>query len=278
MYNGLRIQRLNQHMTSPFMSNDESMISKIENMVNEVLKWNDSIEIPVIMSFKNNAVRKLIRCFFCASNKPVAIGFAGETASGKTTIANEIIAGLENFASEKNLENFITKINMDNYYYDRSEEVIKAGSFDKFVENYDLDSPSAFELDLFAKHLGLLKQGQDVLLPMYDMSGTAKRWDNKIPASPSKIIITEGLYTFTDVAGAGFDIKFYVDIDEDVQKARWYRRAKERDLGASADRVYNNALSKAKIYIRPTKNNADIIYNMGLCTFNNTVPYLSNFN
>jgi len=46
-----------------------------------------------------------------------------------------------------------------------------------------------------------------------------------------------------------------------VQKARWYRRAKERDLGASADRVYNNALSKAKIYIRPTKADADIILN-----------------
>ena len=93
------------------------------------------------------------------------------------------------------------------------------------------------------------------------MSGTAKRWDDKIHAEPSQIVVTEGLYTFTEAVENCFDIKFYVDIDEDVQKARWYRRAKERDLGASADRVYNNALSKAKIYIRPTKASADVILN-----------------
>jgi len=261
MYNGLRMQRPIRYATSPFMSHDESMISKIESMIDEILQWNNSLDIPIIISLKSNAIRKIIRCFFCASNRPVALGFAGETASGKTTIAHEIISEIENYANEKNLEDFITKINMDNYYYDRSEEVIKAGSFDKFVENYDLDSPSAFELDLFAKHLAQLKSGEEVMLPLYDMSGTAKRWDNRIPATPSRIIVTEGLYTFNDIAADGFDIKFYVDIDEDVQKARWYRRAKDRDLGASADRVYNNALSKAKIYIRPTKNVADVILN-----------------
>ena len=102
---------------------------------------------------------------------------------------------------------------------------------------------------------------KEVFLPMYDMSGTAKRWDNKIQALPSRIIITEGLYPFIDVAQESFDIKFYVDIDENVKKNRWYRRAKERDLGESADRVYNNALSKAKIYIRPTKETSDVILN-----------------
>ncbi|MCQ2957510.1 MAG: hypothetical protein MJ180_01255 [Candidatus Gastranaerophilales bacterium] len=251
----------NPNATSPFREREENKILKIENMLLEVLKWNDSLDIPIITSLKNNALRKIIRCFFYAKNRPVAIGFAGESASGKTTIANEIIRELENFASEQNIDNFITKINLDNYYYDRSKEVIEAGSFDNFVKNYDLDSPSALELDLFAKHLELLKAGNEVYLPMYDMSGTAKRWDNKIQAIPSKLIITEGLYPFTEDAVQGFDIKFYVDIDEDVQKARWYRRAKERDLGESADRVYNNALSKAKIYIRPTKLDADVILN-----------------
>ncbi len=260
MFSGLRMRNPMMYTTSPFMSRDENMISKIESMATEVLKWNESLDIPIIISFKNNAIRKLIRCFFCAKNRPVALGFAGESASGKTTIANEIIRELENFASEKNLENFITKINLDNYYYDRSKEVIAAGSFDNFVKNYDLDSPSALELDLFAKHLAQLKEGQKVMLPVYDMSGTAKRWDDKLLALPSKVLITEGLYPFTN-PDACFDIKFYVDIDEDVQKARWYRRAKDRDLGESADRVYNNALSKAKIYIRPCKNDADFILN-----------------
>ncbi|MCR4880450.1 MAG: hypothetical protein K6A44_00650 [bacterium] len=248
-------------MTSPFALRKENLISKVEAMLNDVLNWNDELDIPVIIALKDDAIRKLIRCFFYASVRPVALGFTGETASGKTTIANELISAFEKFANKEEIENFITKINMDNYYYDRSEEVKKAGSFDKFVENYDLDSPTAFELDLFAKHLAQLKNGEEVLLPEYDMSGTAKRWDNKIPAKPAQLIVTEGLYTFNEAAASGFDIKFYVDIDEEVQKSRWYRRAKDRDLGASADRVYNNALSKAKIYIRPTKASADIILN-----------------
>lgn len=260
MYRSLSMQQ-SKYTSSPIISKEESMISKVESMLHEVLRWNSSLEIPIIISMKNNALRKIIRCFFYAERHPVALGFAGETASGKTTIANEIINGLADFAINENIQNFITKINMDNYYYDRSEEVIKAGSFDKFVENYDLDSPSAFELDLFARHLSELKSGNEVLLPEYDMSGTAKRWNNKILAKPSQIIVTEGLFTLNEVAASGFDIKFYVDIDEDVQKARWYKRATERDLGASADRVYNNALSKAKIFIRPTKANADVILN-----------------
>ena len=258
---GLNVRTERHYMTSPFALRKENLISKVETMLQEILTWNDELDIPLIIAIKDNAIRKIVRCFFYASTRPVAIGFAGETASGKTTIATELINALDSFAKKEEIENFITKVNMDNYYYDRSEEVKKAGSFDKFVETYDLDSPSAFELDLFAKHLAQLKNGEEVLLPEYDMSGTAKRWDNKIPAKPSQLIITEGLFTFNEVAASGFDIKFYVDIDEEVQKARWYRRAKDRDLGASADRVYNNALSKAKIYIRPTKANADVILN-----------------
>jgi len=261
LYTGLRMRNTYKNTTSPFASREESTISQIETMFNNIIEWNNNLEVPIIISLKSNALRKIIRCFFCASKHPVALGFAGETASGKTTIANEIISSLRNYAIEEEISNFITKINMDNYYYDRSAEVIAAGSFDKFVENYDLDSPTAFELDLFAKHLAQLKNGQSVMLPEYDMSGTAKRWDDKIHAEPSQIVVTEGLYTFTEAVENCFDIKFYVDIDEDVQKARWYRRAKERDLGASADRVYNNALSKAKIYIRPTKASADVILN-----------------
>ncbi len=261
MLTNIDIRTETPYMPSLFALRKGKLISKVESMLNEVVAWNNELDAPIIIALKDNAIRKLIRCFFYASVRPVALGFAGETASGKTTIANELIKALQGYAARERIENFITKINMDNYYYDRSEEVKKAGSFDKFVENYDLDSPSAFELDLFAKHLAQLKNGEEVLLPEYDMSGTAKRWDNKIPAKPSQLIITEGLFTFNEVAASGFDVKFYVDIDEEVQKTRWYRRAKDRDLGASADRVYNNALSKAKIYIRPTKANADVILN-----------------
>ena len=255
------MQKIKRYATTPIFQREESNIFKVESMLAEILKWNNNLEIPIVKSIKNNVTRKIIRCFFYASKFPVALGFAGETASGKTTIANELISALENFAHKESISNLITKINMDNYYYDRSKEVIAAGSFDKFVEDYDLDSPSAFELDLFAMHLSQLKKGQTIYTPEYDMSGTAKRYEDKILTLPAQIIVTEGLYTFSEVSGSCFDVKFYVDIDEEIQKKRWYKRAKERDLGKSADKVYQNALEKAQIYIRPTKNEADIVLN-----------------
>ena len=56
-----------------------------------------------------------------------------------------------------------------------------------------------------------------------------------------------------------FDFKIYVDVSHSVQKERFYRRAAERNLGDSADEVYENASSKAKTYIHPTSAKADII-------------------
>ena len=60
------------------------------------------------------------------------------------------------------------------------------------------------------------------------------------------------------IAGV-FDIKIYVDVSANVQKDRFYKRAAERNLGDSADEVYENASSKAKIHIHPTAETADII-------------------
>ncbi|MDD3593156.1 MAG: hypothetical protein PHX18_00840 [Candidatus Gastranaerophilales bacterium] len=235
--------------------------SIFERNIRKFLEWNFNQEIPVIVEFRQGALEKLIKAFAGETLKQTTIGIAGETASGKTTITNEIINGLDEFARQNKYKNFITKINIDNYYYDRSEMVKAAGSFDRFVENYDLDCPEAFELDLLAAHLNFLKQGLAVYLPEYDMSGTAKRWDDKIFCTPAKIIISEGLFTFNEKIRDSFDLKIFVDIDEAVQKKRWYKRAMDRDLGESADRVYNNANEKARIYIRPAKEHADIVLN-----------------
>lgn len=60
--------------------------------------------------------------------------------------------------------------------------------------------------------------GNTVYLPEYDMSGTAIRRDNVKLAVPSKIIISEGLFTLTDKVVDAFDFKIYVDVSQDIQK------------------------------------------------------------
>ena len=97
------------------------------------------------------------------------------------------------------------------------------------------------------------------MLPKYDMSGTTIRWDNYTLAEPSRIIISEGLFTLTEKIKDAFDFKIYVDIDSEIQKERFYVRAEERGLGESAHKIYENASEKAQIYIRPCRKDADIV-------------------
>ena len=132
-------------------------------------------------------------------------------------------------------------------------------SFSEFAKNYDLDIPQALELELMCAHIKQLLSGKSVYLPKYDMSGTAKRYDNHTLAHPSKIIISEGLFTLTEKIKEAFDFKIYVDVRSEVQKERFFIRAAERDLGESANGIYENASRKAEIYVRPCKQEADIV-------------------
>ena len=213
----------------------------------------------IFVKFDKNIIRKIASFISGETKRSCAIGIAGETASGKSTIAMDIIDTINMFTREYCLENTITRINTDDYYYDRLEMVKAAGSFAEFAKNYDLDVPEALELDLMASHIKQLLAGRKVLLPKYDLSGSAKRYDNYTPADPANIIISEGLFTLTEKIAGVFDIKIYVDVSANVQKDRFYKRAAERNLGDSADEVYENASSKAKIHIHPTAETADII-------------------
>ncbi len=248
------IKTRKMYVSTPF-NRLQSIESQLDRIFKEELNSKDSI----LVSYKQEIISKLARYLSGQINRPASIGIAGETASGKSTITLDIIDTIKSFATEFEIENAITRVNTDDYYYDRSEMVKAAGSFAEFAKNYDLDVPQALELELMSKHIKELLAGNSVRLPKYDMSGTAKRFDNYTPANPSKIVISEGLFTLTEKIKDAFDFKIYVDVREHVQKDRFYIRAAERDLGASADGIYKNASEKAKIYIRPCKTEADIV-------------------
>lgn len=241
-------------------SNDnKNLFIYIEKRLNQIFFNEMNSNNSIFRKVKSSAIQKM--ALFLSNNitRSCSVGIAGETASGKSTIALDIINTIQSFAEEYCIKNAITRINTDDYYYDRSDMVKKAGSFAEFAKHYDLDIPEALELELMKKHIKSLLFGNTVLLPEYDMSGTAIRRDNVKPAYPSKIIISEGLFTLTDKVVDAFDFKIYVDVSHDIQKERFYKRAAERDLGDSADEVYENASNKAKTHIHPTAAKADII-------------------
>ena len=235
------------------------LLQYVEKRLNKIFFDEVNSSDSIFKKVSNNAVFKMALFLSGHITRACSIGIAGETASGKSTIAMDIIDTIQAFADEYELKNVITRLNTDDYYYDRSEMVKQAGSFAEFAKHYDLDVPEALELELMKKHIKQLLFGDTVYLPKYDMSGTAIRRDNVTKAVPSKIIISEGLFTLTEKVVDAFDFKIYVDVSHEVQKERFYKRAQERYLGDSADEVYENASSKAKIYIHPTAMKADIV-------------------
>ena len=87
--------------------------------------------------------------------KPIIIGIAGGSASGKTTLAHEI---KETFADEKS----VVILRQDSYYKDQSDM-----TFEQRLEtNYD--HPFAFDNDLLIDHLHKLISGQNSERPIYD--------------------------------------------------------------------------------------------------------------
>lgn len=240
-------------------SNDEIFLQMVERKLKKIFMDELNSSNSIFLKVSDNVIHNLALFISGQKQRTCALGIAGETASGKSTITMDIIDTIEEFALEYGIDNPITRINTDDYYYDRSEMVKKAGSFSEFAKHYDLDIPEALELSLMKEHIHQLREGKTVYLPKYDMSGTAIRIDNVQKAEPSKIIISEGLFTLTDDVVDAFDFKIYVDVSRKAQKERFYIRAAERDLGDSVDEVYENASNKAKIYIHPTAMKADIV-------------------
>ena len=248
-----------QNITTSQITKPTTLNDKIERYLYDIFEKELNAKDSILISYTPFVVKKIAAYLSGRIKMPASIGIAGETASGKSTITMDLIDTIESFAAEFDIKDAITRVNTDDYYYDRSEMVKAAGSFSEFAKNYDLDVPQALELELMYKHIKELLSGKATYLPKYDMSGTAKRFDNHTLAKPSKIIISEGLFTLTEKVKDAFDFKIYVEIDEKRKKDRFYVRAKERDLGDSADIIYKNANEKADVYIKPCKKQADIV-------------------
>lgn len=181
-------------------------------------------------------------------NKPILIGIAGGTGSGKSTVANEIYHALP--------EESIAKIEQDSYYKDQSglsfEERIKT--------NYD--HPDAFDTDLLIAHLEALINGKSIEKPIYDF-GQHTRRSETVKVDSKDIIILEGILILVEPKIRELlDIKLFVDTDADVRIMRRLQRdIKER--GRTMDSVIQQYLNVVRPmhlqFVEPTKRYADLI-------------------
>ncbi len=181
--------------------------------------------------------------------KPILISIAGGTASGKTTVVEEII---NHFESQD-----VTVLCQDNYY--KSQDDISLEERKKI--NYD--HPNSFDMDLLYQDIAALLSNQTIQSPVYDFKEHNRKKDQTVERKPSKVVILEGILALYDKRIRELsDILIYVESDPDI---RFIRRLK-RDMnerGRELDSVIMQYLSTVKPmyeeYIAPTKRYADII-------------------
>ena len=183
--------------------------------------------------------------------KPVIIGIAGGTGSGKSTFTNRL---------KKAFGDSISVLYHDNYYKAHDDMPFE----ERKLLNYD--HPDAFDEDLLVHDLMELKEGRPVVSPTYDYS-KHNRASETVLVEPRKVIIIEGILTLYDPKLRELmDIKIFVDADADERiLRRVIRDTKER--GRDIENIMEQYLATVKpmhyLYVEPTRRLADIVVNSG---------------
>ncbi|MGI8316057.1 uridine kinase [Halobacillus mangrovi] len=181
-------------------------------------------------------------------DKPVVIGVAGGTGSGKTSVTRSII---QRFADKS-----ILMLEQDYYYKDQSHLPFE----ERLQTNYD--HPLAFDNDLLIEHLKQLIDQKPVEKPTYDYK-IHTRSEETIHVEPKEVIIVEGILVLEDERLRDLmDIKVFVDTDADVRIIRRMLRdinERGRTLDSVIDQYINVVRPMHLQFVEPTKRYSDII-------------------
>ena len=180
--------------------------------------------------------------------RPLIVGIAGGTGSGKTTVAHKL-------ASAMPAGRCVT-IEHDAYYRDQAHLT----PAERATINYD--HPSSLESSLLALHLRELRGGHAVAVPLYDFATYTRRPETRV-VEPARVIIVEGILVFTEAALRDqMDIKIFVDTDADIRLMRRIRRDLEqrgRTFQSVREQYYATVRPMHLEYVEPTKRWADLI-------------------
>src|SRR3989442_3708414 len=180
--------------------------------------------------------------------RPILIGIAGGSGSGKSLVARNIVREL---GSDR-----VVVIDQDSYYKNLDDIPLR----DRDSRNFD--HPDAFDGDLLKRHVRDLLDGRGVEQPIYDYAQHRRLAETRT-IGDHVVIVLEGILIFVDPElRAMMDIKLFVDADPDV---RFIRRLK-RDLverGRSVDSIMRQWEESARPmhlqFDEPTKRYADLI-------------------
>lgn len=181
-------------------------------------------------------------------DRPVVLGVAGGSGSGKTTVVQAIVSDLTDVE--------VSLVHHDSYYRDFTDLTPSERN------EINFDHPDALETELLVEHLETLRSGSPIETPVYDFR-RHRRTERTRRVEPTPIVIVDGILVFAvPELRALMDIKVFVDTDADVRLVRRLRRDVE-ERGRSVESVlrqYERTVRPMHLeFVEPSRRHADVI-------------------
>jgi uridine kinase len=179
--------------------------------------------------------------------RPLLIGIAGASGSGKTELARNLATAHPGEALH---------FELDHYYRDLSHLTLA----ERAVFNFD--HPDALDADLLVQDLAALQAGRAIAQPRYSFV-THTRLAETQRLEPMPLILVEGLFSlYWPELRALLDLKIYVETpDEECFRRRMERDVVERGRTPQCitDQYEQTVRPMALAYVRPTEAFADLV-------------------
>ena len=184
--------------------------------------------------------------------KPLIIGIAGGSGSGKSTVARKVAEAIAHSS--------VAFLDMDAYYRNFAHLPLEER------KRVNWDHPEAFDTELLVSQVRELCAGRSVDKPVYDFVSHT-RSDRTQRVDPADVLVLDGILLFVDEElRALCDVKVFVDADADI---RLIRRLK-RDVmkrGRMLEEVIAQYLETVHPmhlqFVEPSKRYADVIVPRG---------------
>ena len=180
--------------------------------------------------------------------RPLILGIAGGTGSGKTTVAEKIARALP--------EGRAVVIQHDWYYLDRSH----LSPEERALINFD--EPAALDNGRLLEDLAALREGRAAACPQYDFATHTRHRDARL-VPPHPIVVVEGILLFAIPAVCdAFDLRLFVDTDDDIRLLRRIRRDIEergRDIGSIEAQYRKSVRPMHELHVAPSRRHAHLI-------------------
>jgi len=184
--------------------------------------------------------------------KPLIIGVAGGSGSGKSTVARNVAQALQTES--------VAFIDMDAYYLNFAHLPLP----DRRKINWD--HPETFDWELLVGQLTELAAGESIEKPVYDFVSHT-RSDRTVVVPPAHVVVVDGILLFSDARVRDLcDVKVFVDADPDIRLIRRIRRDMSK-RGRPLDEILEQYVTTVQPmhlqFVEPTKRYADVIVPRG---------------